>query len=126
MMRALTLTLAALVSHPALALGPYACRPAQMFGGGSSVAAISIGQQSSCAVWMCGTRPQIAVVRTAALTDAMRSDWAALLAGNSGSPLNSMRDKYARDDVCTTLWDAWSTCRKSLTQAQIKQLCPNR
>ena len=50
-MRALILTLS-LVCAQAHALGPYKCRPAQMFGGGgSSVATISIGQASSCALW---------------------------------------------------------------------------
>lgn len=126
MMRAIALALAAILCQPALALGPYACRPAQMFGGGSSVAAISIGQQSSCAVWICGGRPQVAVVRTSALTDAMRSDWAALLTSNSGSPLNSMRDKYAKDDPCTSLWDAWAACRAGLTPQQVTALCPSK
>ena len=122
-MRATILAMS-LVCASAHALGPYKCRPAQMFGGGASVATISIGQASSCAVWSCGTAPQVAVVKTSALTDAMRADWAALLTGNSGSPLNSMRDKYARDDVCTTLWDAWAACRVGLTAQQLTALCP--
>lgn len=125
-MRSAALALSVLACGPALALGTYACRPAQMFGGGGSVAIISIGQASSCAVWMCEGKPQLAVVKTSALTDQMRADWASLLTSNSGSPLNSMRDKYVKDDPCTTLWDAWSACRASLQALQIKALCPSR
>lgn len=56
MMRAIILALS-LVCAQAHALGPYKFRPAQMFGGGSSVATISIGQASSCAVWTCSGGP---------------------------------------------------------------------
>lgn len=125
-MRALALVLAALVCQPSMAIGPYKCRPAQMFDGGTSVATVSIGKVSSCAVWMCGGIPQVSAVKTEALTDSMRADWASLLLSNSGSPLNAMRDKYAKDDVCTTLWDAWASCRVGLTQAQVKAICPAR
>jgi hypothetical protein len=121
-----TILALSLVCAQAHALGPYKYRPAQMFGGGASVATINVGQTSSCAVWTCGTDPQLAVVRTSALTDAMRADWAALLVTGNGSPLNSMRDKYARDDVCTTLWDAWAACRVGLTVQQLTALWPAR
>lgn len=125
-MRAIILTLS-MVCAQAHALGPYKCRPAQMFGGaGSGVATISIGQASSCAVWTCGTVPQLAVVKTSAITDAVRADWAALLTSGNGSPLNSMRDKYAKDDPCTTLWADWSACRSGLTKQQVTALCPAR
>lgn len=126
MMRATLILTLSLVCAQAHALGPYKCRPAQMFGAGGSAATISIGQASSCAAWSCGTDPQLAVVKTSALTDAMRADWAALLTSGSGSPLNTMRDKYAKDDVCTTLWDAWATCRAGLTAQQVKAICPSR
>lgn len=127
MLTALTAALALfLVCTQAHALGRYDCRPAQMFGGGGSVATISIGQASSCAVWTCSGRPQVAVVTTAALTDKMRADWAALLTSGSGSPLNSMRDKYAKQDPCTTLWDDWAACRSGLNAGQVAAICPNR
>lgn len=125
-MRTAALALSVLACGPALALGPYACRPAQMFGGTGSPAVISVTQASSCAVWSCGNKPQVAVVKTSALTDQMRADWASLLTSNSGSPLNSMRDKHAKDDPCTTLWDSWAACRSSLTAAHVRALCPGR
>jgi len=118
---ALALTMVCAQAH---ALGRYDCRPAQMFGGyKDSAAIISVGQQSSCAVWSCGSKIQIAVVQTSAIVDQMRADWAALLISGSGSPLNTMRDKYAKDDPCTALWDAWAACRAGLTVQQIAAIC---
>lgn len=126
MMRALITTLVLLVPFGAsAALGPYACHPAQSMYGTGSPAVWESTAQTMCAVWTCNGAPQVAAAKVSALVPAMLSDWRSMTIGGDPSPLNNMRIKYAKDDVCSTaMLPVWAKCRASLTAAQVQMICP--
>jgi len=115
-----------LFSLNSFALDPYKCRPSQVFGGVNNSAVIHIGQKASCAVWYCNEYPQLAVVKTSAITEQMRSDITDNLANNPTTPLGTIKTKYAKDDVCSTLWDDWVNCRAGMKPEQVKAICPTK
>lgn len=115
----------ALIPSAAFALGPYACHPAQSMAGPGQMVEWKVSHQAMCAVWTCAGKPQLAVALTSALAPSMVTDWQTLNSAPNLSVLNTMRTKYAKDDVCSAaMLPAWSGCRAKLTPEQIKQLCP--